>query len=262
MKMAGRYIIKISLVIILLIFNLSCISTPHGPTPFEQYCSTFSQKKEQIILLTNDFDENISRLSVFEKNVGSLMPRDYDEIESFLESIPKKKLEIENEIKNFKDFGQSITSEGFFTGTKNKIKGWDPVIYAGLGVENNLLSIDKRYSDTLSAFQKIDSNLIKRPNKPFSKTASDFIAEAKVNLAAAKTDVSAKNYSKGKENIDRVNNALNRALRADPNDIQQYQIGLVQKELEPVASDVRIGETVNKAGSLIEGGIKSIFGIK
>jgi len=201
-------------------------------------------------------------ISAFEKNVGTLTPQDYDEIESLLESIPKKKQDIENEIKNFQDFGRSITSEGFFTGTKNKIKGWDPVIYASLGVENNLLSIDKRYSDTLSGFQKIDSNLIKRPNKPFSKTVSDSIAEAKVNLAAAKTDVSAKNYSKGKGNVDRVNNALNRALRADPNDIQQYQIGLVQKELEPVASDIRIGETVNKAGSLIEGGIKSIFGIK
>jgi len=63
MKMAGRYYItSISMVVFFLIFNLSCVSTPHGPTPFEKYCSTFSQKKEQTTLLINDFGENISRL--------------------------------------------------------------------------------------------------------------------------------------------------------------------------------------------------------
>jgi hypothetical protein len=76
---------------------------------------------------------------------------------------------------------------------------------------------------------KIDMNMIKRPNKPFNKNTMRIIAEANTELEVAKSDVASKDYASGKNAIDRVNGIIKDALRSEPNDIQLYQISMLQE---------------------------------
>jgi hypothetical protein len=241
---------------------MGCVSAPQGPTPFEIFGSSFSQEMDKAESVLDEFGNSVKTLSDFEGRVGSLSQSDYDNLENLSPKMPDNKRNTETHIQSAKDVGQSVTIEGYYRGSKKRIKGWDAVAYANLHVETQLANLDKKYADFLSVFDSIDMNLLKRPNKPFSKTAIENIAAANIELNAAKSDVAAKDFTSGKKDIDRANDALKRALRADPNEIQQYQISQIQKELEPVAKNVSFGDAINRAGSAVEGVVNRIFGIR
>ncbi|MDR0582911.1 MAG: hypothetical protein LBG57_00975 [Treponema sp.] len=211
--------------------------------------------------LLNNLRSLVNSIPGYEARVGSLSASDYDISEKIFAEIPGMKNNIESQIQSVKSVGHSITSDGYYPGTKEKIKGWDQERHVNLNVEQTISSLNKNYSEILAILNAVDMNLIKRPNKEFSINAQNAIEEAIIELSIAKTDLASRNFDSGKNSVERTNNAIRKALRSNPNDIQQYQISLIQKEIEPVSLDISIGAGINKAGELIQGVVEGGTGI-
>ena len=240
---------SITLLAMIFIVFYSCASAPKERTPFEQYCMSFNQNLSESKVLIEQYRSSALSLKSFEKEVGSLSDVDYDDIEKAKYNKSTLEQETALQIQSTREIGKSITPEGTYNSTKQKMKGFDPVAYAGLLVDANLNSLENNYSEIKEI--NINDNLLRRPNKPFSSIANENITKAKSFLASAKIDLSSNDYSAAQKNIDSTNNALKNALGANPNDIQQYQISLIQKDLESVANDVKIGSAIDKVGDTL-----------
>jgi hypothetical protein len=240
---------------------ISCASLSNSKTPFEQFCLSFSQevtKAEQSIGKYRDF---VKELSDYEKRVGTLSDPDYESLDSILLEIPDAKQNMEVQIKYAKDIGRSVTADGYYTETKKSVRGWDAVVYTNLHVDTTLGALGQTATETMAKYNSIDLNLLKRPNKPFNANFYKILTEANIEIASAKSDVAAKDWTSGKSAVNRANEAIKRVLKLDLNNIEQYQISLIQSDLKKVSQDISLGSTINKAGSIVEGAAEGAAGI-
>jgi hypothetical protein len=243
------------------IFFVSCASLSKGPTEFEQFSLSFSHeidKAEQNIEKYSVFAKN---LSGYEKRVGNLSDIDYTDIEEILSNISNAKKEMDLQIQKAKDIGRSVTADGYYANSKKKVHGWDNVAYTNMYVETRLNALDQTNREAGEIYGSIDLNLLKRPNKPFNANVTRLITQANIEVASAKSDVAAKDWTSGKSAVDRANNTIKNALSLELNDIEQYQTMLIQSELKKVSSDISLGSTINKAGLIIEDAAKGATSI-
>jgi hypothetical protein len=242
-------------------FFVSCASLSKGPTEFEQFSVSFSQEVDKAEQNIEKYLVFVKELSGYEKRIGNLLDIDYTNIEEILSNISNVKKGMDLQIQKAKDIGRSVTSDGYYTNTKKKVRGWDNVVYINMCVETKLSALDQANREAGEIYGSIDLNLLKRPNKPFNANVTRLITDAKIEVASAKSDVAAKDWTSGKSAVDRANNAIKNALNLELNDIEQYQITLIQNELKKVSSDISLGSTINKAGSIIEDAAKGATGI-
>jgi hypothetical protein len=111
---------------------LSCVGVPQKPAPFDIYCLSFSEETEKTIHTIDEFREDVLTLCNSEKRVGELSNSEYDNIEKIVDGLPNIEHEINFHIQSLKNKSQSITTDGFYTGTKKKMKGWDAAAYSNL----------------------------------------------------------------------------------------------------------------------------------
>jgi hypothetical protein len=261
-RQAQTTILNIGLIVIFLSMSfVSCASLSKGPTEFEQYSVLFSQEIDKAEQSIEKYLVFTKELSGYEKRIRNLLDIDYTNIEEILSNIPNAKKEMDLQIQKANDIGRSVTSDGYYTNTKKKVRGWDNIAYINMYVETKLSALDQANKEAREVYGSIDLNLLKRPNKPFHANVTKLITQANIEIASAKSDVAAKDWTSGKSAVDRANNAIKNALRLELNDIEQYQITLIQSGLEKVSSDVSLGSTINKAGSIIEDAAKGATGI-
>ena len=249
------------MLVVLSVFLTSCVSLSKAPTQFEQFSFSFLQEINKAEQNINKYSEFVKKLSGYEKRIGNLLDADYVDINEILTYIPDTKNEMDLQIQKAKDIGWSVTSDGYYKDTRKKVRGWDNVAYTSMHIETKLDALDKTSIEAKKNYNIIDINLLKKPNKPFNADATRLIMQAKIDIASAASDVSAKDWTSGKSNVDRANDAIKNALKLELNNIELYQITLIQNDLKKVSSDISLGSALNKTGSLIEDAAKGATGI-
>jgi hypothetical protein len=263
LKHAQTKILSIEHIVMLFLsmFYVSCASLSKNPTQFEQFSLSFSQEVNKAEQSIGNYSVFVKELSGYEKRVGNLLDDDYTNIEEILLNIPNTKKEMDLQIQKAKDIGRSVTSDGYYADTRKKVRGWDNVAYTNMFVGAKLNALDQTSRGAMEIYNSIDLNLLKRPNKPFNANVTKLITQANIEITSAESDVAAKDWASGKDAVDRANNVIKNILRLELNDIEQYQIALIQNDLKKVSSDISLGSTLNKAGSLIEDAAKGATGI-
>jgi primosomal protein N' len=240
---------------------VSCANLSKGPTEFEQFSASFSQEIDKAGQSIEAYSVFVKELSGYEKRVGNLLNVDYDHIEETVSNIAHTKKEMDLQIQKAKDTGRSVTANGCYTDTGTEVRGWDSAAYTNMHIETKLSALDRASREAGKIYDSLDVNLLKRPNKPFNANATKLITQANIEVASAKSDIAAKDWASGKNAADRANDAIKHALILELNDVEQYQITLAQNELRKVSSDISLGSTLNKAGSIIEDAAKGATGI-
>jgi hypothetical protein len=260
---ARAIILNIGFVVMfsLSIFLVSCASLSKGPTEFEQFSLLFSQEIDKAEQNIEKYSAFAKELSGYEKRVGNLLDIDYVNIEEILSSISNVKKAVDLQIQNARDIGRSVTADGYYTSTKNKVHGWDNIAYINMHIETKLDALAQANREAGEIYGTIDLNLLKKPNRPFNTNVTRLITQANIEVASAKSDVAAKDWTSGKSAVNRANTAIKNALSLELNDVEQYQITSIQSELKKVSSDISLGSTMNKAGSIIEDAAKGATGI-
>lgn len=262
-RQAQTTILNIGLMIMfsLSMIFVSCASLSKGPTEFEQFSVSFSQEVDKAGQNIEEYLVFVKELFGYEKRIGNLSDIDYDNIEEVLSNISNAKKGTDLQIQKAKEIVRSVTADGYYTDTKKKVRGWDTVAYTNMYIETKLSALDQANREAREIYDSIDLNLLKRPNKPFNANITKLITQANIEVASAKSDVIAKDWTSGKNAVDRANSAIKNALTLELNDVEQYQMALVQNELKRVSSDISLGSTLNKAGSIIEDTAKGATGI-
>ncbi|WP_010262203.1 hypothetical protein [Treponema primitia] len=245
------------------VLSMSCASTPNGTSQFEQFSSTFLKEIDKAEKTIITFNKLVKELTGYENVIGTLSNSDYENIKEIVTEIAdtKNKMELQTEIA--KDIGKSITSDGYYKDTNKKIRGWDTAAYINLHVETTLNAIDQKHTDSINGYNNIHLQLFEKPNKPFNNGTIKILTEVKLDIASAKLDISAKDWNAGKANIDHANIALKNALKLDLNNIEQYQVSLLQNDLNDISNQVLFGSAINETGSILKNageGAASILG--
>jgi hypothetical protein len=240
---------------------VSCASSSKAPTEFEQFSVSFSQEVDNAEQNIEKYSELVKELSGYENRLGDLSDIDYTNINETLSNASGAKKEMDVQIQKAKDIGRSVTADGRYTNTKKKVRGWNNDAYTNMSVEIKLSALDRAKRAAEEIYGSINLNLLKRPNKPFNAKATSLIKQSNFEVASAKSDVAAKDWTSGKSATNRANNAIKNALSLDLNDIEQYQINWIQDELKKVSSDISLGSTLNTAGSIIEDAARGATGI-
>jgi hypothetical protein len=249
------------LLIVLSVFLASCASLSKGKTEFERFSFSFSQEASKAEQSINKYSEFVKKLSDYEKRVGNLSDADYVDISETLTDIHEYKNKMDLQIQKAKNTSRSVTPDGYYKDTGKKVRGWDNVVYLDMHIEAKLNALDQASMEAGKNYNAIDLNLLGKPDKPFNADAARLIRLAKSEIAAAVSDVSAKDWTSGKSSVDRANNAIKDALKLELNTIEQYQISLTQNDLRKVSSDISLGSTLNKAGAIIENAVEGATGI-
>jgi hypothetical protein len=252
MKRNALYLMQLAGILLASVFAVSCAGTPHGSNQFEKFSSAFLKETGRAEESIVAFSENVKELSEYENKTGTLSDSDYDNVEKLSAKTSDAKNKIELQIKTAKETGRSVRSDGYYAATSERVTGWDAASYTNLHVETTLNELDKRYSASLSKYKNINLKLFEKPNKPFNSDAVKIMAEAKIYIDSARSDVSAKDWKAGKENVERANTALKDALKLDLNNIEQYKIGLLQNDLKDVSNKITLGSAVNETGSVLK----------
>jgi hypothetical protein len=239
----------------------SCASLSKGPTQFEQFALSFSEAVNKVEWNIDRYSEFVKELSNYEKYIGNLSDSDYNRIDELLSAIPEVRKETDLQLQNAKDIGRSVTNDGYYINSGKKVGGWDNVAHTNLHIEANINTLDHAYIEVMENYRSIDLNLLKKPNKPFNANITKIMMQINIEITSAKSDVVVKDWTSGKNAIDRANNAIKDALKLELNDVEQYQMALIQDELKKVSSDISLGSTLNKAGSLIEEGASGAIDI-
>jgi hypothetical protein len=242
-------------------FCVSCAGSSKGPTEFEQFSVSFSQEVDKAEQNIKNYSALAKELSGYEKGVGNLLDIDYTNIEEILSNIPHVKKEADLQIQKAKAVGRSVTAGGYYTNTEQMIGGWDNIAYTNMYVEVKLSALDQANREAEGIYRSIDLNLLKKPNKQFNAETTRLITQANIEIASAKSDIAAKDWTSGKSAVDRANNVIKNTLSLELNDIEQYQITVIQNELKKVSSDISLGSALNKAGSVIEDAAKGAVDI-
>jgi hypothetical protein len=251
-------ILSIGFVVMLFV---SCASSSKAPTAFEKFSVSFSQEVDKAEENIEKYSELVKELSGYEKRLGDLLDIDYMNINEILTNISDAKKKMDLQIQKAKDIGRSVTADGRYTNTKKKVRGWNNDAYTNMYVEMKLSALDQAKSEAVGIYGSIDLNLLKRPNKPFNANVTRLIKQANIDVASAKSDVAAKDWTSGKSATNRANTAIKNALSLELNDVEQYQITWIQNELKKVSSDISLGSTLNTAGSIIEDAARGATGI-
>jgi hypothetical protein len=242
-------------------FFVSCAGLSKGSTEFKRFSVSFSREVDQAEQNIAAYSTLVQELSGYEKRVGNLSNIDYDTIEKVSSNISNAKKRMDLQIQKAKDTGRSVTADGYYTDTQKQVRGWDADAYTNMYVETKLSALDQASREAGKTYGSIDLNLLKRPNKPFNAEATRLITQANIELASAKSDVAAKDWTSGRNAVDRANSTIKNALALELNDVEQYQMASIQNELKKVSSDISLGSTLNKAGSIIEDAARGATGI-
>jgi hypothetical protein len=242
-------------------FFASCAGLSKGSTEFERFSASFSREVDKAEQNIEAYSALVQELAGYEKRVGNLSNIDYDTIEKVSSNISGAKKDMDLQIQKAKDTGRSVTADGYYTDTQKEVRGWNAVAYTNMYVETKLSALDQANREAGKAYGSIDLNLLRRPNKPFNENVTKLITQANIELASAKSDAAVKDWASGRNAVDRANSAIKNALALESNDVEQYQITLIQNELKKVSSDISLGSTLNKAGSIIEDAAKGAMGI-
>ncbi|MFP3042966.1 hypothetical protein LQZ19_14215 [Treponema primitia] len=252
MKHTLRFLILFAGILLVSAFTISCTSTPHGSNQFEKFSSTFLKETDKVEKSIITFSEHVKELSAYENKIGALSDSDYDKVGKLSTKISDAKTKTEIQIRTVKETAKSVTSDGYYTATKEKVGGWDAASYTNLHIEITMNGLDKQYSDSLSEYKNINLKLLEKPNKPFNSDAIKIMTEVKIYIDSARSDISAKNWNAGKDNVDHANTALKDAIKLDLNNIEQYKIGLLQNDLKDVANKISLGSAVKETGSVLK----------
>jgi hypothetical protein len=239
----------------------ACSGLPRGSTEFERFSRSFSREASRAEQTIADYSALVSELSGYEKRVGNLSNVDYDTIEKLSSNIADSKKKMDLQIQKAKDTGRSVTAEGYYADTPKQVRGWDSAAYANMYVETELGALDQADREAGKAYGSLDFNLLARPNKPFNPEVTRLITQANIELASAKSDIAARDWASGRNAVDRANSAIKSALALELNDVEQYQMASIQNDLKKVSSDISLGSTLNKAGSIVEDAARGATGI-
>jgi hypothetical protein len=242
-------------------FFVSYAAFAKGQTEFERFSLSFSREVDRAEQNIEAYSVFVKELSEYEKSVGDLLDSDYTTIEEILSDIPGVKKEKDVQIQRAKDTGRSVSADGYYTKTKEKMDGWDNAAYTAMHIETKLSALDQADREAENIYGSIDLNLLKRPNKPFNADVTRLITQAHIEIASAQSDIAAKDWTSGKASVDRANSVIKSALSLELNDIEQYQLTSIQNELKKVSSAISLGSTLNKSGSIIEDAAKGAAGI-
>jgi hypothetical protein len=252
MKHNVLFLISLAGILLVSAFAVSCAGTPRGSNQFERFSSAFLKETNKAGESIVTFNENVKDLSDYENKTGTLSDSDYDKIGKLSKKISEEKNKIELQIKTAKETGKSVTSDGYYTDTKEKVSGWDAASYTNLHIETTLSALDKQYAASLREYNNINLKLFEKPDKPFNNDAIKIMAEARIFIDSARSDVSAKNWKEGKANVDNANAALKDALKLDLNNIELYKIDLLQNDLKDISNKISLGLAVNGTGSVLK----------
>jgi hypothetical protein len=240
---------------------VSCAGLSKGPTEFERFSTSFAQEVAQAEQTIEQYAVSARELSGYEQRVGNLSDSDYAGIEKITSKSSDAKRKKDLQLQKANDTGRSVTADGYYAKTKEPVGGWDNAAYAALHIETTLRALDQANREAEQLYGAIDFTLLKKPNKPFNASATRLIAQAHSEIVSAQSDVAAKDWAAGKDSVDRANSVIKNALTLELNDIEQHQITLLQNKLRKVSSDVSLGSTLHKAGSIIEDAAKGATGI-
>jgi t-SNARE complex subunit (syntaxin) len=252
MQHRSSFLIIFTVVLTISAFNLSCASTSNGKSQFERFSSTFLKEtnKAQENIVT--FNQLVKELSDYENKIGLLSNTDYENAGKLSKEVSDVKTQMETQIETARDIGRSVTSDGYYRDTNREVSGWDAASYTDLHVETTLNALEQNHTDSINKYKNIDFKLFEKPNKPFNTNATKLVTEVKISIASAKSDISVKDWKAGKANIDKANAALKNALQLDLNNIEQYQVSLLQNDLKDAANKVSLGLALNETGSLLK----------
>jgi hypothetical protein len=240
---------------------LSCAGLSKGKTEFERFSVSFSQEADKAEQAIEKYSALAEKLSEYEKRVGNLSDNDYANIEELLSNISNAKNEMDLQTQKAKDIGKSITAEGYYATTNEKVRGWDAMAYTDMHIDAKLSALNQTSREARRIYDSIDLNLLKKPNKPFNANATKLITQATIEVDSVKSDVAIKDWASGQNAVERANDTVKNALRLELNNIEHYQIMLLQDELRKLSSVISLGSTLNKAGSIIEDAAKGAVGI-
>jgi hypothetical protein len=240
-----------TVLVIISIFNTACVSTSKGLSQFEQFSKTFLEETNKAGQTIVHFNELVEKLIEYENRIGTVSNPDYESIRKTVAEIPETKDTMKNQIDIAKDIGKSVSPDGYYTETKETVQGWDTGAYVNLHVDITLNTIDKNYTDSINRYNNIDKQLLAEPNKPFNNRLPVLLTEMKIAIASAKSDVTAKDWVSGKANVDQANALYKSVLKLDLNNIELYQVNLVQNDLAAVSNQILLGSALNETGSIL-----------
>jgi hypothetical protein len=249
--------------------TLSCAGTPRVVNQFEQFSASFLKETGIAGKNVAAFNELVTELSDYENRVGTLSNSDYQYIGKQVKKAPDAMRKMEMQTETAQGIGKSVTPDGYYASTKEKIPGWDAASYANLQVDTTVRALSEKQADSIDRYKNIHLQLFEKPDKPFNKSTTELLTEVKMYILSARSDIAAKDWKSGKINTDNANTALKNALKADFNNIEQYQINLLLDDIKDVSNKISLGSALNETGALLKtaaegaaniwGGIGNIF---
>jgi hypothetical protein len=231
---------------------LSCATTSNGLTRYEQFSISFSTETKKAKENIDIFNNYVNELSDYEMLIGTLSDSDYNDVNKIVDNLPGSKSNMDIQIQTAKDIGNSVTSDGFYTDTGKKVRGWDNVAYTNLHVATTLEALDQEHAESMSNYNNIHLKLFEKPNKPFNTDVIKIFTGIRIDMTSAKSDIAANDWNMAKNNTNNANNKLKSAINLDLNNVELYQISIFQNELKNISNQITLGSAINTTGTILK----------